>query len=93
MQALVIVAALIGFGTKAGLMPLHAWLPRAHPVAPSHVSALMSGVMVKVALYGLIRVLFEWAAPAPLWAGLTVLGAGAALGPRRRPLRARPSTT
>jgi hydrogenase-4 component B len=75
-QALVIVSALIGFGTKAGLMPLHSWLPRAHPVAPSHVSALMSGVMIKVALYGLIRVLFEWAAPAPLWAGLAVLGLG-----------------
>jgi hydrogenase-4 component B len=75
-QALVIVSALVGFGTKAGLMPLHAWLPRAHPVAPSHVSALMSGVMIKVALYGLIRVLFEWAAPAPLWAGLTLLGLG-----------------
>jgi hydrogenase-4 component B len=75
-QALVIVSALIGFGTKAGLMPLHSWLPRAHPVAPSHVSALMSGVMIKVALYGLIRVLFEWAAPAPLWVGVTVLGLG-----------------
>lgn len=75
-QALVIVSALIGFGTKAGLMPLHAWLPRAHPVAPSHVSALMSGVMIKVALYGLIRVLFEWAAPAPLWAGLALLSLG-----------------
>ena len=75
-QALVIVSALVGFGTKAGLMPLHSWLPRAHPVAPSHVSALMSGVMIKVALYGLIRVLFEWAGPAPLWAGLAVLGIG-----------------
>jgi hydrogenase-4 component B len=75
-QALVLVAAIVGFGTKAGLMPMHSWLPRAHPVAPSYVSALMSGVMVKVALYGLIRVLFEWAAPAPLWAGLTVLGLG-----------------
>ncbi len=75
-QALVIVSALVGFGTKAGLMPLHAWLPRAHPVAPSHVSALMSGVMVKVALYGLIRVLFEWAAPVPLWVGLTLLALG-----------------
>ncbi len=75
-QAMVIVAALIGFGTKAGLMPLHAWLPRAHPVAPSPFSALMSGVMVKVALYGLVRVLFEWAAPAPLWAGLALLGLG-----------------
>jgi len=73
----VIAAALVGFGTKAGVMPLHVWLPRAHPAAPSHVSALMSGVMVKVALYGLIRVLFDWAAPAPRWAGLVLLGAGA----------------
>jgi hydrogenase-4 component B len=76
-QTLVLIAALIGFGTKAGLMPLHSWLPRAHPVAPSHISALMSGVMIKVALYGLIRVLFEWAAPAPVWIGYVVLGAGA----------------
>lgn len=75
-QTLVIVGALVGFGTKAGLMPLHAWLPRAHPVAPSYFSALMSGVMVKVAIYGLIRVLFEWAAPVPLWAGLTLLAVG-----------------
>jgi hydrogenase-4 component B len=75
-QALVIVAAIVGFGTKAGLMPMHSWLPRAHPVAPSHISALMSGVMIKVALYGLVRVLFEWAAPAPRWAGLAVLGLG-----------------
>jgi hydrogenase-4 component B len=75
-QALVLVAALVGFGTKAGLVPFHSWLPRAHPVAPSHVSALMSGVMIKVALYGLIRVLFEWAAPAPLWVGLAVLAVG-----------------
>ncbi|MBS1888375.1 MAG: hypothetical protein JSU06_14430 [Actinobacteria bacterium] len=75
-QTLVIVGALIGFGTKAGLMPLHAWLPRAHPVAPSNFSALMSGVMVKVAIYGLVRVLFEWAAPVPLWVGLALLAAG-----------------
>ncbi|MGE0503821.1 MAG: proton-conducting transporter membrane subunit [Solirubrobacterales bacterium] len=75
-QTLVLLSAIIGFGTKAGLMPLHSWLPRAHPVAPSNVSALMSGVMIKVALYGLIRVLFEWAGPAPLWAGLVVLGLG-----------------
>lgn len=75
-QTLVIVAALIGFGTKAGVMPLHVWLPRAHPVAPSHISALMSAVMVKVALYGLVRVLFDWAAPAPRWAGLVLLGLG-----------------
>ncbi len=76
LQALVVAAAIVGFGTKAGLAPLHAWLPRAHPVAPAHVSALMSGVMIKVALYGLIRVLFEWCAPVPLWAGLALLALG-----------------
>jgi hydrogenase-4 component B len=75
-QVLVIVGALVGFGTKAGLVPLHAWLPRAHPVAPSHLSALMSGVMVKVAIYGLVRVFFQWAAPVPLWAGLVLLAVG-----------------
>ena len=50
--------AFLGFGMKAGLVPLHAWLPEAHPVAPSHISALMSGVMLKVAVYGFIRVVF-----------------------------------
>ncbi len=75
-QVAVLLAAVIGFGTKAGLMPMHSWLPRAHPVAPGHVSALMSGVMIKVAIYGLIRVL-EWSGPAPLWLGLLVLALGA----------------
>jgi hydrogenase-4 component B len=51
--------AFVGFGMKAGLVPLHAWLPEAHPVAPSHISALMSGVMLKVAVYGFIRFLFD----------------------------------
>lgn len=51
--------ALIGFGMKAGLVPIHVWLPEAHPVAPSHVSALMSGIMLKVAVYGFIRVSFD----------------------------------
>ncbi|WP_431520698.1 proton-conducting transporter membrane subunit [Chromatium okenii] len=51
--------AFIGFGMKAGLVPLHAWLPEAHPAAPSHISALMSGVMLKVAVYGFIRVVFD----------------------------------
>jgi len=51
--------ALLGFGTKAGLVPLHAWLPEAHPAAPSHISALMSGVMLKVAVYGFIRMSFD----------------------------------
>ncbi len=90
--ALVAVAALIGFGAKAGVMPLHVWLPRAHPLAPAHVSALMSGVMIKVALYGLVRVLVEWLDRPPLWLGVTVvaLGAVSALGGSRlRPLPAR----
>jgi hydrogenase-4 component B len=76
LQAVVAIAAIVGFGTKAGLMPLHSWLPRAHPVAPAHISALMSGVMIKVALYGLIRVLFEWAGPVPLWVGIVLLALG-----------------
>lgn len=53
------VLALLGFGMKAGIVPVHVWLPEAHPVAPSHISALMSGVMLKVALYGLIRFCYD----------------------------------
>jgi formate hydrogenlyase subunit 3/multisubunit Na+/H+ antiporter MnhD subunit len=60
------VLALFGFGAKAGLLPLHAWLPEAHPAAPSPVSALMSGVMLKTAIYGLIRVAFDLL-PLQLW--------------------------
>jgi hydrogenase-4 component B len=75
-QTLVAIAALVGFGTKAGLVPLHSWLPRAHPVAPAPFSALMSGLMVKVALYGLIRVEFEWLGTPPRWLGLTLLATG-----------------
>ena len=56
---LVVILALMGAGSKAGMVPLHAWLPLAHPAAPSHVSALMSGVMTKVAVYALIRILFD----------------------------------
>jgi len=75
-QTLVALAALIGFGAKAGLIPLHSWLPRAHPVAPAPMSALMSGMMVKVALYGMIRVEFESMPGRPLWLGLTLLAIG-----------------
>ena len=75
-QAVVAIAAIIGFGTKAGVMPLHTWLPRAHPIAPAHVSALMSGVMIKVAIYGLVRVLVEWLGGPPAWVGAVVLGLG-----------------
>jgi len=77
LAAFVACASLIGFSTKAGLMPLHAWLPRAHPLAPAHVSALMSGVMIKLALYGLVRVLFEWLAPPGMWVGITLMALGA----------------
>ena len=75
-QAVIAIAAIVGFGTKAGLMPMHAWLPRAHPIAPAHISALMSGVMVAVAAYGLVRVLVDWLGPAPAWIGATVLVLG-----------------
>ncbi|HQR38098.1 MAG TPA: hydrogenase 4 subunit B [Blastocatellia bacterium] len=70
--------ALVGFGIKAGLVPLHAWLPLAHPVAPSHVSALMSGVAIKIAIYGLVRVVFVVLGGGPAWWGVVVLAAGAA---------------
>jgi hydrogenase-4 component B len=65
--------ALIGFGTKAGIVPLHIWLPYAHPSAPSNVSALMSGVMIKTAIYGLIRVTFDFLGGDVLWWGLLIL--------------------
>jgi len=54
-RLVIFLLALIGFGSKAGIMPLHAWLPYAHPAAPSHVSALMSGVMIKIGIYGILR--------------------------------------
>ena len=67
--------AVIGFGTKAGFMPFHVWLPEAHPAAPSHVSALMSGVMIKMGIYGLLRTLTFLGAP-PLWWGWLLVGVG-----------------
>src|ERR1043166_4843219 len=70
------VLFLVGFGIKAGIVPLHIWLPVAHPVAPSNVSALMSGVIIKTGIYGLTRVLFEFLGAPPLWWGVTVLVAG-----------------
>lgn len=77
LQIGIALAALIGMGTKAGIAPLHVWLPRTHPIAPAPVSALMSGVMIKVAIYGLIRVLVDWAGVLPAWFGVLVLAAGA----------------
>jgi hydrogenase-4 component B len=68
--------ALLGAGSKAGLMPLHVWLPLAHPAAPSHVSALMSGVMTKVAVYGFIRIVFDLVGPPAWWWATVVLALG-----------------
>ncbi|MGI6091718.1 MAG: hydrogenase 4 subunit B [Veillonellaceae bacterium] len=67
--SIVFLLALIGFGTKAGMIPVHVWLPLAHPAAPSHVSALMSGVMIKSAVYGLSRFLLEFLGTGPAWWG------------------------
>ena len=81
-SAAIFVLMLVGFGLKSGLMPFHFWLPGAHSSAPSHVSALLSGVLIKTGIYGLLRVTGFFAAP-PLWWGLTFLalgGASAVLG-------------
>ncbi len=82
-SSLVLALVLLGAGSKAGLAPLHVWLPLAHPAAPSHVSALMSAVMTKVAIYGFIRIVFDLLGAPAWWWGLPVLAVGggtAALG-------------
>jgi len=72
---LLFILALIGFGSKAGIVPLHVWLPEAHPAAPSHVSALMSGIMIKTGIYGIIRALMWLGPPSVSWATtLIVIG-------------------
>ena len=70
--------ALVGFGAKAGIVPMHIWLPEAHPAAPSPVSALMSGVMLKTAIYGLLRVTFDLVDTPIWWWGMVALTAGLA---------------
>ena len=77
MAALVLILFFFGTGSKAGLVPLHVWLPLAHPAAPSHVSALMSGVMTKVAIYAFIRVAFDLLATPQWWWSVLVLAVGA----------------
>jgi formate hydrogenlyase subunit 3/multisubunit Na+/H+ antiporter MnhD subunit len=72
------VLAVFGFGAKAGILPLHAWLPEAHPAAPSPVSALMSGVMLKIALYGLLRVAFDLLQTRIWWWGVMLMAIGLA---------------
>jgi len=76
LAASVLILALIGAGSKAGLVPLHVWLPLAHPAAPSHVSALMSGVMTKVAVYGLVRIVFDLIGTPAWWWSMVVLALG-----------------
>jgi hydrogenase-4 component B len=75
---LIFLLALLGFGAKAGLIPLHVWLPMAHPVAPSHVSALMSGVIIKMGVYGFCRVVLDLLGDGPAWWGGLVLAVGVA---------------
>jgi formate hydrogenlyase subunit 3/multisubunit Na+/H+ antiporter MnhD subunit len=75
----IFVLALAGFGTKAGFVPLHVWLPEAHPAAPSHVSAVMSAVMIKTGIYGLLRIL-TFLGPMQAWWGWTLCGIGLSSG-------------
>jgi formate hydrogenlyase subunit 3/multisubunit Na+/H+ antiporter MnhD subunit len=75
---LVLILALLGAGSKSGLVPLHVWLPLAHPAAPSHVSALMSGVMTKVAIYGFVRIVFDLLGEPAWWWGMAPICLGAA---------------
>src|SRR5690606_630672 len=75
---LVLALVLLGAGSKSGLVPLHAWLPLAHPAAPSHVSALMSGVMTKVAIYGFVRIVLDLGGEPAAWQSMVVLAFGGA---------------
>lgn len=79
LNSIVFVLAFLGFGAKAGIIPLHIWLPRAHPAAPSHASALMSGVMIKIGVFGIVKVGVDLlgASNGELWWGLWVLFFGA----------------
>ncbi len=75
----IFLLAVIGFGAKAGFIPFHVWLPEAHPAAPSHVSAVMSGVMIKTGIYGLVRTISFIGTPAPWW-GWLLIGIGLVSG-------------
>ncbi|MCP3461396.1 MULTISPECIES: hydrogenase 4 subunit B [unclassified Bradyrhizobium] len=76
LAGMVVILVLLGAGSKAGVVPLHAWLPLAHPAAPSHVSALMSGVMTKVAVYGFVRIVFDLLPEPEWWWSMVVLLVG-----------------
>jgi len=75
-QTAVFLLFFAGFGVKAGIIPLHIWLPDAHSVASSNISALMSGIVIKTGIYGMARVFFEFLGVPPLWAGMLVLTVG-----------------
>ncbi|MBI4654350.1 MAG: hydrogenase 4 subunit B [Nitrospirae bacterium] len=77
MKSLVFIFSIIGFGTKAGIIPFHTWLPRAHPAAPSNISSLMSGVMIKTGIYGFIRISMDIMGPGPEWWGIAIIVIGA----------------
>jgi hydrogenase-4 component B len=78
--AIILVLALVTFGLKAGVVPFHFWLPEAHAAAPSHVSALMSGVVIKMGIYGLLRIVLLFGPPPPWWGWLVLaLGAGSGI--------------
>jgi hydrogenase-4 component B len=79
-ETTVLILFLLGFGVKAGVIPIHVWLPAAHPVAPSNISALMSGIVIKAGIYGIARVFFDFLGMPPLWAGIVVLVAGVVSG-------------
>jgi hydrogenase-4 component B len=72
-KSIILIFALLAFGAKAGIVPLHAWLPKAHPSAPSNISALMSGVMLKIALYGFIRVAFMFFNNVPVFYAILIM--------------------
>ncbi len=75
-QGIIFLLFFLGFGVKAGVVPIHVWLPDAHPVAPSNVSALMSGIVIKTGIYGMARVFFDFYGTPPLWTGTLLLAAG-----------------
>ena len=73
LKSVIFLCSLIGFGIKAGIVPLHIWLPEAHPATPSNISALMSGVIIKTGIYGIVRISFDLLGPGPMWWGILVL--------------------
>ena len=77
LKTLVFIFSIIGFGTKAGIVPFHTWLPGAHPAAPSNISSLMSGVMIKTGIYGFIRISMDVLGHGPEWWGITIIVIGA----------------